>query len=202
MAWRRAGDKPLSESMMVSLLTHICVTGPQWVKVIFTLLLPCSSVCVSRVTYSIFFSTIICIQPAFIDELDEGGLVNMRKHFATGECFVSVWCSCLRNTRVVRSFRIFTFLWIVHDNRHRWYPGNHHKRLIEELCWGQMWPVHRMTVLINENRILLQSFTHNTFVGLLYRSNGAVAHNHGRGSKGCLIKDITHVYCLACDTKI
>ena len=33
MAWRRLGDKPLSEPMMVSLLTHICVTRPQWVKV-------------------------------------------------------------------------------------------------------------------------------------------------------------------------
>ena len=32
MAWHRPGDKPLSESMMVSLLTHICVTRPQWVK--------------------------------------------------------------------------------------------------------------------------------------------------------------------------
>ena len=32
MAWRRAGDKPLSEPMMVSLLTHLCVTRPQWVK--------------------------------------------------------------------------------------------------------------------------------------------------------------------------
>ena len=32
MAWRRPGDKPLSEAMMVSLLTHICVTWPQWVK--------------------------------------------------------------------------------------------------------------------------------------------------------------------------
>ena len=32
MAWRRAGDKPLSELMMVSLLTHICVTQPQCVK--------------------------------------------------------------------------------------------------------------------------------------------------------------------------
>ena len=30
MAWRRPGDKPLSEAMMVSLLTHICVTRPQW----------------------------------------------------------------------------------------------------------------------------------------------------------------------------
>ena len=25
MAWRRPGDKPLSEPMMVSLLTHICI---------------------------------------------------------------------------------------------------------------------------------------------------------------------------------
>ena len=31
MAWRLPGDKPLSEAMMVSLLTHICVTRPQWV---------------------------------------------------------------------------------------------------------------------------------------------------------------------------
>ena len=32
MAWRRPGDKPLYEPMMVCLLTHICVTRPQWVK--------------------------------------------------------------------------------------------------------------------------------------------------------------------------
>ena len=29
MAWRRPGDKLLSEPMMVSLPTHICVTRPQ-----------------------------------------------------------------------------------------------------------------------------------------------------------------------------
>ena len=32
MAWRRPGDKPLSEPMMVNLLTHISVTRPQWVN--------------------------------------------------------------------------------------------------------------------------------------------------------------------------
>ena len=31
-AWRRQGDKPLSEPMMVSLLMHICVTQLQWVN--------------------------------------------------------------------------------------------------------------------------------------------------------------------------
>ena len=34
MAWRRPGDKPLSGPMLVSLLTHICVTWPQWVNVV------------------------------------------------------------------------------------------------------------------------------------------------------------------------
>ena len=34
MAWRWPGDKPLSEPMMVSLLMHICVTRPQWVKLL------------------------------------------------------------------------------------------------------------------------------------------------------------------------
>ena len=32
MAWRRPGDKPLSEPIMVNILTHICVTRPQWVN--------------------------------------------------------------------------------------------------------------------------------------------------------------------------
>ena len=32
MAWRRPGDKPLSEPMMVSSPMHICVIRPQWVK--------------------------------------------------------------------------------------------------------------------------------------------------------------------------
>ena len=32
MAWRRPGDKPITEPMVVSLMTHICVTRHQWVK--------------------------------------------------------------------------------------------------------------------------------------------------------------------------
>ena len=32
MAWRRPGDKPLSESRMFILLPFICVTRPQWVE--------------------------------------------------------------------------------------------------------------------------------------------------------------------------
>ena len=32
MDWCRPGEKPLSEPMIVELLTHICVTQPQWVN--------------------------------------------------------------------------------------------------------------------------------------------------------------------------
>ena len=32
MAWWRIGNKPLSELMGLSLMTHICVTWPQWVN--------------------------------------------------------------------------------------------------------------------------------------------------------------------------
>ena len=32
MAWRRPGDKPLSEPVMVTSLTHVYVTRPQWVN--------------------------------------------------------------------------------------------------------------------------------------------------------------------------
>ena len=48
MAWRRPGDKPLSEPMMVSLPTHICVARPQWVNTFFI----CHSF--SEITYSLF----------------------------------------------------------------------------------------------------------------------------------------------------
>ena len=36
MACRRPGDKTFTEPMVVTLLTHICVTRPQWVKVPWT----------------------------------------------------------------------------------------------------------------------------------------------------------------------
>ena len=35
MAWHRPGDEPLSETMLASLLTHICVTRLQWVNLLW-----------------------------------------------------------------------------------------------------------------------------------------------------------------------
>ena len=37
MAWRQPVDKPLSEPMLFSLLTHNCVTRPQWVKIYYNM---------------------------------------------------------------------------------------------------------------------------------------------------------------------
>ena len=56
MAWRRPGDKPLSEPMLVRSLTHICVTRPQWVNTIPTIICrnlhPCR--CISFVTEHLY----------------------------------------------------------------------------------------------------------------------------------------------------
>ena len=49
MAWHRPGDKPLSEPMMVSLLTHISVTRPQWVNC-----------CHAELIYLFFFIETLC----------------------------------------------------------------------------------------------------------------------------------------------
>ena len=55
MAWRRPGDKPLSEPMMFKLPTHICVTRPQWVKCITVL--KCLTTCGLVTSYCVF----VCI---------------------------------------------------------------------------------------------------------------------------------------------
>ena len=54
MGWRRPGDKPLSEPMLVNLLTLICVARPQWVNSLaperrnidFKLIIENSSLCI------------------------------------------------------------------------------------------------------------------------------------------------------------
>ena len=47
-----AGDKPLSEPMMVSLLTHICVTRPQWVNNLPFIVLP--AMCAKGISHYIY----------------------------------------------------------------------------------------------------------------------------------------------------
>ena len=55
MAWRRPDDKTLSESLMVILLTHICVTQPEWVN-----LFRPSDACMRRWTGSSLVQIMAC----------------------------------------------------------------------------------------------------------------------------------------------
>ena len=75
MAWRRPGDKPLSEPMMVSLLTHICFTRPQWVKA------NCIVLCVQY--QSILPKILFWYTPIWIQYL----VRQLKRHMLRSVCF-------------------------------------------------------------------------------------------------------------------
>ena len=66
MAWRRSGDKPLSEPMMIISPTHICVARPQWVNIFFvtTLIFPSHSRLMlyhhKQITHALNINSTIC----------------------------------------------------------------------------------------------------------------------------------------------
>ena len=80
MAWRRPGDRPLSETMMARLRTHICVTRPQWVNnkpVLFQLMAYKSQfICVSyeKRMFCVFIIYTIFVHPVTINLLLFGRL--------------------------------------------------------------------------------------------------------------------------------
>ena len=70
MAWRRPGDKPLSEPMIVSLQTHICVTRPQWVNVQdYMFLTPrgCVNVKMHSSQYGNFYNDKVVVQLSYLN---------------------------------------------------------------------------------------------------------------------------------------
>ena len=63
MAWRRPGDKPLSEPMLVNLSTQICVTRPQWVNKMGSetiTIIHYNDVIISSMAYQITAVLIVC----------------------------------------------------------------------------------------------------------------------------------------------
>ena len=71
MAWRRQGNKPLSEPMMVRLLMHICVTRPQWVNLNW-------NICIQQNA----FEDVIC---GMADILSQPQCVNHAKNGQTSQ---------------------------------------------------------------------------------------------------------------------
>ena len=81
MAWRRTGDKPLSEQMRVSLPTHICVTRPQWVN------------SVENTNHDIKWKNTqidICLSPLMIKYFNSLGLGDAYVRHWTGSSLVHV----------------------------------------------------------------------------------------------------------------
>ena len=92
MTLRRPGDKPLSEPMMVTLLTHICVTRPQWVKQHHYYIL-------SMVLHDIYLSL-----QALSSGQEIAGRINWRLHFKLVQHGRYIYLACLTENQLL--FRI------------------------------------------------------------------------------------------------
>ena len=87
MAWRRPGDKPLSEPIMVNLLTHICVTRPQWVKCLtFTRFCNLHYTHMSRILRTTYLQSHPC--GCFARRYDA---FNVQRLTINGSCFCLMW---------------------------------------------------------------------------------------------------------------
>ena len=76
MVWHRPGAKPLSEPMMVSLLTHNCVTRPQWVNL-----------------------HVSCSHMAQAEIILDAAMFSRRLRIIFSDHYISIICSCLLKRR-------------------------------------------------------------------------------------------------------
>ena len=124
MAWRRPGAKPLSETMMVRLLTHICVTRPQWVKWQ-------SSDMMSYLTSSSQYCIIVAISASYQIMLSFLRMAKKQRHSLhwqhNGRDGVSIICSTACSGADQRKHQSSASLAFVRGI-HRWPVNPHHKK--------------------------------------------------------------------------
>ena len=85
MVWCWPCDTPLSEPTMVSLPTHICVTRPQWVKLVLSLL-NSREVCVTQELVAFDYSVLfVSILHCFIIHWEFGWTTGLR-----GMCLINI----------------------------------------------------------------------------------------------------------------
>ena len=94
MAWRRRGDKPLSEQMMVSLPTYICVTRPQWANLRLSNLLFSIVLGLTIRELYIFNNTASALLFTHLNSLAPGGYGNnfksmLFKHFIQNSIWIT-----------------------------------------------------------------------------------------------------------------
>ena len=78
MAWRRSGDEPLSEPMMVSLLMHIYVTRPQWNNTGYIMTVPDHSDYICKHLKFATVTVLFSIQHQFTDKFQLNISINSR----------------------------------------------------------------------------------------------------------------------------
>ena len=140
MAWRRPGDKPLSGPMMASLLTHICVTRPQWVKG------SCALKIYVNVSSHIMYTTLLSIVPVCVTWKCPVNLIMWRNMMLCYGCFI---------------------LYIDHDHLLRWLglkklQSNHENTWIDNTYRGIGWKICRFGVCCHcENDCLMALSDHS-----------------------------------------
>ena len=103
MAWRRPGDKPLSEPMMVRFPMHLCITRPQWVKSVISKHMKWIN------SISNFYEVVIRSIPQNILD-DQSTLVQiMPKHYLIRHWPRPVWLYCVTKPQWVNGMKHGTY---------------------------------------------------------------------------------------------
>ena len=90
MAWRRPGDNPLSEPMMASLLTHICVTRPLWINMMAL----CNVISQPATPLLSLFQSgfdVECLITTCLDTMNKGSWITLTKYMYVIILFVTSW---------------------------------------------------------------------------------------------------------------
>ena len=127
MALHRPGDKPLSEQMMVRLLTHICITQPQWVDLSYICILYIFTMYfLANVLFILWYALILhCLLIVFVPYAgDELMVPDLTTRFI---CFVN------------NSYSTYTFTWM----------HSHGLSLIQKPIYRVVLCIHWLNSLMN-----------------------------------------------------
>ena len=170
MAWRRTGDKPLSEPRMESLLTHICVTRPQWVNTlnadpvyvqgtIFTTFVPAHASGIIMHCYIRFFDSYKLLRTIFFVQLT----------------LAEITIEISRNLGAPRVLKPYC-AWLLYCRLRTW-PVRFKLSIDRNHIVTHLWRKH----LLNKHTGFVICFIHAANMGPYVMKN-ATASSHGVGS--------------------
>ena len=124
MAWRRPGDKPLSEPMMVSSPTHICVTRPQWVN--FDALAQASDIQIERrqVVFLCWMQDSNPRSQTPIRQQKDHSVANERRYIHSYLITTALICWALTQNNLWEVVYLITLAWQLYSFCFGWYSGD------------------------------------------------------------------------------